>query len=123
MSSEDKFVHAIALVESSDNPNIHLGDNGRAAGRFQQHPYFTYQWSPFGNRSIALTANERTAAHHNPTQDLVEELALRLFYRAAPPAKKVDDVAIAYHLHGYHIYNDGEDLEYRAKFNQEYAKL
>lgn len=115
-TKEDKFVHAIAEIESSDNPNTSLGDHGRAAGRWQQHPFFTFQWSPFGPKGINLTGDERVAVHHNPTQDLVEELALRLFYRSAPPQKRDEDIAVAYHLHGYHVYNDGDDPEYRAKF-------
>lgn len=116
MSREDKFVNAIAHVESSDNPNVPLGDHGRAAGRFQQHPFFTYQWSPFGPKGVKLSADEREETKHNPTQDLVEELALRLFYRSAPPEKSDADIAVAYHLHGMHVYNNGDDPEYRAKF-------
>ena len=40
----DDFAHAIAIVESGDNPNAPLGDHGRALGRYQMHPDFMWDW-------------------------------------------------------------------------------
>lgn len=114
MKPEDAFVHAIAMVESTDNPNVPLGDHGRAAGRFQQHPFFTYRWSPFGPMRVKLSTDERAEMQHNPTQDAVQGMALRLFFRFAPPNKSLPDIAVAYHLHGAHDYT-GDDPVYRAK--------
>jgi len=120
MTNEDKFVHALALIESRNNPNTPLGDHGRAAGRWQQHPYFTWRWSPFGPMGVHLSENERAEVKGNPTQDVVEEMAVRLFFRYAPPDKAPASIAVAYHLHGSHIYND-DDPEYRARFLRNYA--
>lgn len=36
-------VHALAIVESSENPSA-IGDHGRAFGLLQQHPAFFYQY-------------------------------------------------------------------------------
>ncbi len=33
-----EFLHCLAMTESNDNPNAHLGDAGRALGRWQVHP-------------------------------------------------------------------------------------
>src|ERR1019366_10578033 len=34
-----------SLVESDGDPDAPLGDGGRAAGRFQIHPDWEYEWS------------------------------------------------------------------------------
>jgi hypothetical protein len=101
----DKFIQAIALVESNDNPNAPLGDHGRAAGRFQQHPTFYEQWH------IPISRGT------NPTWDQCFEWALLHFYSNRPGDKSDADVAVAYHLHGYHRYVE-DDPEYRAKFEK-----
>jgi hypothetical protein len=106
MNDEDLFIRAIARVESSDDPNVRLGDNGRAAGRYQQHPTFYASWQP-------TTAELQTM--HEPTWDQCYELALRKFWRKRPVDKAFADVAVAYHLHGQHVYS-GDDQTYRQRF-------
>ena len=39
------FVRALALTESSDNPNAPLGDHGCALGRWQVHPDWLFGWA------------------------------------------------------------------------------
>lgn len=41
----EQFAQALALTESNDNPNAPLGDDGRAAGRWQMHPSFYEEWT------------------------------------------------------------------------------
>lgn len=109
MTSENSFVHAIAMVESTDNPNVVLGDHGRAAGRFQQHPSFYASWGP-----------KPAEMHGEMTWDACFELALRKFWRAAPAGKAPADVAVAYHLHGQHVYTD-DCPAYRESFLKFYG--
>lgn len=33
-----QFIHALGMTESINDPDVALGDNGRALGRFQVHP-------------------------------------------------------------------------------------
>ncbi len=41
----ETFATILGLVESDGNPNALLGDDGRAAGRFQIHPDFLWEWA------------------------------------------------------------------------------
>ncbi len=41
----ERFRQAIAIVESNDNPDVGLGDAGRAFGRYQVHPDWVGSWS------------------------------------------------------------------------------
>jgi hypothetical protein len=100
--------HALALVESRDNPNVALGDNGRAAGRWQIHPSFYDTWRepvPFGQE---------------PTWDDMFSLALKKFYDKAV-ADGIDDAdaAVGFHLHGApRAGSAAEDPAYAQAFRQ-----
>jgi hypothetical protein len=85
----EAWSRALAIVESGDNPDVGLGDDGRAAGRWQQHPSFYEQWSTPIPHGTEPTWDERFAA------------ALRNFYDAAVRFG-VDDVdaACGFHLTG-----------------------
>ncbi len=41
----ETFATILGLVESDGNLNAPLGDDGRAAGRFQIHPDFLWEWA------------------------------------------------------------------------------
>jgi hypothetical protein len=114
MITFDQFERLIAIVESSDNPNIGLGDNGRAAGRYQQHPSFYALWGPTSD-------NIRDKLGGEPNWDTCYRFALERFWSK----RKSNDailVAMAYHLHGYHNYN-GDDKVYRTKLETIYKTI
>lgn len=111
---ENIFVKALALTESDDNPHEPLGDDGRAAGRFQWHPDAYFSWAP--------TLSEFKELGPNPTWDQCFEQAVRAFFRRAPEGKQLVDIAMAYHLHGQHIY-DGDDPPYRTRFLTKLAEV
>jgi hypothetical protein len=99
---------ALALVESSDNPNVALGDDGKAAGRWQMHPSFYEQWAvpiPHGTE---------------PTWDERFQAALEHFYKFAV-ADGIDDTdaAVGFHLHGAPVAGSAaQDPGYAQEFRQ-----
>lgn len=102
----DSWSHALALTESGDDPNAPLGDGGRAAGRWQQHPTFYERWAP------------KIAFGTEPTWDEQFAAALRAFYAQAV-ARDVDDVdaACGFNLHGAPVPGSAAlDPEYAARF-------
>lgn len=100
------FAHALALTESDDDPNAPLGDGGRAAGRWQQHPTFYERWAP------------KIPYGTEPTWDARFEAALLAFYDQAV-AHDIDDVdaACGFNLHGAPIAGSAaQDPDYAARF-------
>jgi len=108
MNSEDTFILALAYTESDNMSTVALGDHGRAAGRFQWHPDAYLSWIP--------SLLEFHMLGPNPTWDMCFELAVRKFFRRAPAGKPLVDIAMAYHLHGQHIYLGADDPLYRERF-------
>lgn len=80
---------ALALTESDNDPDVRLGDDGQAAGRWQQHPSFTQEWAGRITWGVEWT------------WDQVFEAALRAFYEKAVQSGVADAVAaVGFHLHG-----------------------
>jgi hypothetical protein len=106
---EDKFVHAIALIESSDNWRA-WSPSGVSMGRYQWEPRAWMTWQP--------TLVEWASNPDMLTWDQAGEFALRKFFRAAlknrPDATDVQ-IAMAFHLHGQVVWT-GWDDNYATKF-------
>ena len=101
------FVRALALTESSDNPNAPLGDHGCAQGRWQAHPDWVDTWSKHYN--IWARVNE---SWDSRIQRLVEAFAddhLRLYLPV--------EVAMYFHLgHLSHPTDTDWDADYAKRF-------
>ena len=107
LSFED-FAHALALTESADNPNAPLGDGGRAAGRWQEHPSFYERWVP------------KIAYGTEPTWDEQFRAALLAFYDYAAQHDIEDvDAACGFNLHGAPIAGSAaQDPVYAERFRK-----
>ena len=117
---EDKFVLALAITESADQPRA-WGDDGLAVGRWQQHPSFYSTWGP--PRGM-FRAREQS-------WDWAFEIAVRRFFRAAWADERIanltgpvriNKVAMAYHLHGSLVFT-GWDEPYAARFARAWAAV
>jgi hypothetical protein len=98
---------AVAVVESEDNPNIELGDNGQAAGRWQQHPSFTQEWAGRITWGVSWT------------WDQVFQAALEAFYQKAVLLGASDETAaVGFHLTGQ---PNPSEAEINSANGQEYA--
>jgi hypothetical protein len=101
-----EFVYAIGKVESNNNPNAQLGDDGRAQGRFQCHPDWWDTWQPkSGIRAVV-----------GDTWDSWQVRVLSWFfdYHAT-----LDPVILAMYYHLGHISQPTDsdwDVDYASKF-------
>lgn len=104
------FVHKLAVTESGDNPNIKLGDEGRALGRWQCHPdrawdeahrygiapHLGETWDSFIHRVLAAMYEARTKQGHSPTV-----------------------IAMYWHVGHFTMPGDGDwDHDYAARFDK-----
>lgn len=101
------FAHAIAIVESNDNPNAPLGDAGRALGRYQVHP--DWVWTQCRRFTLAPFLNE--------TWDAFIVRLVQAFYVGYSGTMPDVEVAMYFHL-GHHAHpSDGDwDQEYASRF-------
>lgn len=104
-----KWRHALALVESGDDPNGSFGDAGQALGRWQMHPAFVWQWGP---DEVGLSE----------TWDQVCAAALLAFYTArSKESQSALYLAMEFHL-GVEAVREGKwDEGYAESFTRYYA--
>lgn len=106
--SPQQFAHAIAIVESNDNPNAPLGDAGRALGRWQWHPDAVWGWAV--RLSVVPTLNETW-------DSFLYRLLLRHYVFHSQQG--LTDVQCAMAFHEGHIVKEGDvdwDTGYAARF-------
>ena len=117
---EDRFVTALAITESADQPRA-WGDDGLACGRWQQHPSFYATWGP----------PRGWFRKQEKSWDWAYETAVRRFFRAAWSDERIADlidqvrinkVAMAYHLHGSLVFV-GWDEPYAARFARAWGSV
>jgi hypothetical protein len=107
MTTQD-FLYCLGKTESNDNPNVHLGDNGRALGRFQVHPDWVYtQSARFGLKPFL-----------NETWDSFITRLVTAFYEHNIQFIAPVDVAMYFHL-GHRTPSTAPDwdAEYAERFN------
>jgi hypothetical protein len=107
MTREDRFVRALALTESGDNPEA-WGDHGKAFGRWQWHIATLLDW----------LREHQLEYHAGMTVDELGELAVRSFFRAvlaAAAAARDETIAMCFHLHG-RVKFSGWDAPYADRF-------
>lgn len=113
VDSQD-ILEALAIVESSDNPDAPLGDGGRAAGRWQIHPIF-------------LAEMMKTEDADQPLWELFYGTWDEVFHRfltgwvVRQLRRGLEPVRIALY---FHLGHQGEiDLDYARKFTMALDKV
>jgi hypothetical protein len=102
-----QFSHALAIVESTDNPNTPKGDGGRADGRWQIHPDEMWTWA----HRLAL------APQLGETWDSFVERIVEGFYSFHTAQLAPIEVAMTWHIgHVVHFGGAAWDAGYAAKF-------
>ena len=81
------FLTCLAKTESNDDPNIHLGDGGRALGRFQVHP--DWVWTQCQRFGIKPALNETW-------DSFITRLVIEFFNHYAVA---LDDLGVAMYFH------------------------
>lgn len=108
MVTVDQFLKALAMVESSDNPEA-WGDAGRAMGRWQVHP--DRLWSEMHALTISPKLGE--------TWDQLVARVLRAMFTAASKVRYPLAIAMYWHLGHYQLPGEGDwDKGYADKFNR-----
>lgn len=106
MTTVDQFLKALAMVESSDDPEA-WGDAGRAMGRWQVHP--DRLWSEMHANTITPKLGE--------TWDQLVARVLRAMWLSHISGFSADEIAQYWHLgHFPANYPDDWDLNYAGKF-------
>jgi len=106
MTTVDQFLKALAVVESSDDPEA-WGDGGRAMGRWQVHP--DRLWNEMHVHSITPNLGE--------TWDQLESRVLRAIWAKYSIDYFPNEIAQFWHLgHLPLAYPAGWDLKYDARF-------
>lgn len=104
-----KWRHALALVESGDNPHARFGDGGQALGRWQMHPSFVWEWGP---DEVGL----------RETWDQVCAAALLAFFTSrSKGAASALILAMEFHLGVRAVYEGEWDEGYGEAFTRYYA--
>jgi hypothetical protein len=112
MTTVDQFLKALAMVESSDDPEA-WGDAGRAMGRWQVHP----------DRLFGEMATYKISPKLGETWDQLVERVLRVFVARWSPEFSFDEIAQFWHLGHWPLsYPDGWDMQYASKFEAALAK-
>jgi hypothetical protein len=106
MTTVDQFLKALAVVESSDDPEA-WGDAGRAMGRWQVHP--DRLWQEMHAYRITPAPGE--------TWDQLVARALRAMYSNLTQAHTDTAIAMYWHLgHFAKSTDDDWDAKYAARF-------
>ena len=101
-----EFAHRIAVVESNNNPNAPLGDDGRALGRFQVHPDWLFDWS----------TNYHITPHLMETWDSFVIRVVEAFYQSHTTMMDVE-IAMYFHLgHPCKSTDSDWDKDYAERF-------
>lgn len=106
MVTVDQFLKALAVVESSDNPEA-WGDAGRAMGRWQVHP----------DRLFAEMKIHSITPRLGETWDQLGARVLRTIFQARGGQTRAAQVAMYWHLgHWAESDNSDWDAKYAARF-------
>ena len=81
------FIYCLAMTESKNDPFVHLGDGGRALGRFQVHP--DWVWTQCSRFGMKPELNETWDA-------FVTRLVVAFFNHYA---LSMDDLGVAMYFH------------------------
>lgn len=101
-----QFVHAIAMTESTDNPEA-WGDHGHAIGRYQVHPDWLWGWAV--KFSLAPLLNESW-------DNFIARVVARFFVWHQGELKPVE-IAMKFHLgHETHDWEKDWDKPYATRF-------
>lgn len=105
------FLYCLGMTESNDDPNAHLGDGGRALGRFQTHP--DWIWTQCKRFGLQPALNE--------TWDSFITRLVTAFYNHYIDSMEAIEVAMYFHM-GHHVRQTDADWDqgYADRF-QEYA--
>lgn len=107
MTTADQFLKALAVVESSDDPEA-WGDNGQAMGRWQVHPARLWQEAHL----YQATPNLRE------TWDQLVARILRAMFTHLIESFEPDQIAMYWHVgHMTNVGTDDWDTKYAARFN------
>jgi hypothetical protein len=112
MTTVDQFLKALAMVESSDDPEA-WGDAGRAMGRWQVHP--DRLWSEARRYGLQPLLGE--------TWDQFVARCLRARWQEESPTYGPTTIAMFWHLgHWSFVDKPDWDAKYAARFEAELAK-
>lgn len=101
-----QFVHAIAMTESTDNPET-WGDHGHAVGRYQVHPDWLWGWAV--KLALAPLLNESW-------DNFIARVVARFFVWHQDELKPVE-IAMKFHLgHESHEASKDWDKPYATRF-------
>ncbi len=113
MNPTERFLHALAVTESNDNPDAPFGDCGRAVGRYQAHPDWVVTF---------MSAYEMKPIIGDSWDTFVAKLISKFYeihtekYNLNP-----EEVAMTYHIgHIVHPSSTDWDVEYANKFRDAY---
>lgn len=106
MATVEQFLKALAVVESSDDPEA-WGDQGRAMGRWQVHP--DRLWSEMHAQSIKPAIGE--------TWDQLVGRVLRAMFGKFESSRTLPEIAMYWHV-GHMLFagRDDWDPKYAARF-------
>jgi hypothetical protein len=103
----DDFLTCLAETESGDHPDVHLGDAGRAFGRWQVHP--DWVWTQCRRFGIQPTLNE--------TWDSFIRRLVTAFFEHYIQTMDESEVAMYFHLGHHTLPTDTDwDAGYAERF-------